>query len=107
MHFRGLFIDIKKAFVVVDHDILMYKLEHYDIGGIVGSWFYSYLNKGRQTIKEGPYDAKNEVSSFAVPQGSVLGLPLFIYISTIYNSSNQLRFFMCADDTNLLYHSQN
>ena len=53
MHFRGLLIDLKKAFVVVDHDILMYKLENYDIGGIVGSWFCSYLNKGHQTIKEG------------------------------------------------------
>lgn len=28
MHFCGLFIDLKKAFVVVDHDILMYKLEY-------------------------------------------------------------------------------
>ena len=78
MHFRGLFIDLKKSFVVVDRDILMYKLEHYDIGGIAGSWFWSYLNKKDQTIKEGPYDSKNEVSSFGVPQGSVLGLP-FLY----------------------------
>ena len=83
MHFCGLFIDLKKAFVVVDHDILMYKLEYYDIGCIVGSWVCSYLNKGRQTIKEGPYDSKNEVSSFGVPQGSVLGLPFYIYIDDI------------------------
>lgn len=77
------------------------------IGGIAGCWFCSYLNKGRQIIKEGPYDSKNEVlSSFGVPQGSVLGLPfLFIYLQ--YNSSNQFRFFVCADDSNLLYHSQN
>ena len=105
MHFCGLFIDLKKAFVVVDHDILMYKLEYYDIGCIVGSWDCSYLNKGRQTIKEGPYDSKNEVSSFGVPQGSVLGLP-FLYIYRRYNSSNQFRSLMCADDTNLLYHSK-
>ena len=102
MHFRGFLIDLKKAFVVVDHDILMYKLENYDIGGIVGSWFCSYLNRGRQTIKEGSYASKNEVSSFGFPLGSVLGLPcLYIYID------DQFRFFMCADDTNLLYHSQN
>lgn len=106
MHFCGLFIDLKKAFVVVDHDILMYKLEYYDIGCIVGSWFCSYLNKGRQTIKEGPYDSKNVVSSFGVPQGSVLVLP-FLYIYRRYNSSNQFRSLMCADDTYLLYHSKN
>lgn len=35
MRFWGLFIDLKKVFVVVDHDILKYKLEYYDIGCIL------------------------------------------------------------------------
>ena len=43
---------------------------------IVG--FCSYLNKGRQTIKESLYDSQNEVSSFGVLQGSVLGLLSFL-----------------------------
>ena len=31
IQFRGLFIDfLKKALVVTDHNILVYKLEHYD-----------------------------------------------------------------------------
>ena len=60
------------------HDSLVYKLEHYDSGGIFNSWVCSYLNKGRQTMKESLYDSQNEVSSFGVPQGSVLGLLSFL-----------------------------
>ena len=39
----SIFIDLKKAFDLVDHPCLLHKLEHYGIRGKRLKWFENYL----------------------------------------------------------------
>ena len=100
----GVFIDRKKAFDTVDHKILLHKLDHCGFRGVINKWFSSYLQGRTQTTQIDSYiSARNDITC-GVPQGSVLGPLLFlIYINDIHECSEKLRFFLFADDTNILY----
>ena len=44
------FIDLRKVFDTVNHEILLIKLEHYDIRGNILKWFQSYLSNRKQYV---------------------------------------------------------
>ena len=101
------FLDLKKAFDTIDHKILLKKLQHYGICGIVNKWFSSYLlNRKQFTAVNGESSTLRSINT-GIPQGSVLGPLLFtIYVNDIANSTNlQPRLF--ADDTNIFAANEN
>ena len=104
----GVFIDLKKAFNTVDHIILLNKLSHYGIRGIINDWLASYLTDRTQTTQvEASISSKGKIL-FGFPQVSVLGPLLFlIYVNDIYRVSSKLNFYLFADDTNILYANNN
>lgn len=104
-----LLIDFSKAFDMVDHDIMLSKLEHYGIRGIANNWFKSYLSDRKQFVNiNGTYSSQLPLK-YSVPQGSILGPLLFIiYINDIPNINKFAKFILYADDANIIitgYHT--
>jgi len=105
----AIFLDIRKAFDSVDHEILLAKLENAGVRGRALLWFRSFISNRSQRVKIGNTLSSNLLSlAIGVLQGSILGVILFLlFINDIQGAALQLLKIFFADDITALISSSN
>ena len=70
-------LDLSKAFDLVSHNLLLEKLQQYQLSAASLQWFQSYFNDRLQQVSITGKLSGSRLISSGVPQGSVLGPLLF------------------------------
>jgi len=96
---RALFVDFRKAFDLVDQNILITKLNKFNIPNCLLQWFQSYLSHRSQRVRINRSVSSWQSLNGSMPQGSCLGPLSFTVMIDDLHSPCELHKFV--DDTTL------
>ena len=98
------FIDFRKAFDVIDHELLLKMLLIYGATPSSVAWFKSYLSERKQFISLGKTTSEQLTVKQGVPQGSIsLGpvLKFLLFVNDVPLHVQKSTMNIYADDTTL------
>ena len=100
----NVFIDFKKCFDTINHEILLNKLRMYGITGRFLDLIRSYLTGRSQSVRINDCVSSSKNILIGLPQGSLLSANLFLWFANeIPNISNIFKTILYADDTTLSF----
>ncbi len=99
-----IYLDLKKAFDTIDHDLLLQKIARYGIKINEHKWFIDYLMGRTQVVEIEGELSKSQNIEYGVPQGSILG-PIFVslYINNLSLQGIQACIIMYTDNTVIVF----
>ena len=100
------FLDLSKAFDMLEPRILLEKMQRYGIRGVPSKWFTGYLSNRKLRVRCGTekdpgvsYSSSYDVD-YGTPQGSCLGPLLFlVFTNDLYRNLENCNAILFADDT--------
>ncbi len=75
----NIFLDLSKAFDTLDYKILLDNLDYFGFNGVTHKAMQCYINYKKQYVKIEDFKSDILTLTTGVPQGSILGLLLYIY----------------------------
>jgi hypothetical protein len=82
--------------------MLLNKLSHYGIRGVLNDWFHSYLSERLHFVSIGSASSNKSIIKCGVLQGLILGQLMFvIYINDIVNVTKQPSLILYANNTDM------
>ena len=100
-------IDLQKAFDTINHDLLLKQLSIIGFSDHTVKWFQSYLSNRKFTVNLENFFSEVSNISCGVPQGSILGLLLFLIYVNDMPMAVKCNLILYANDTCLVFQSKN